>query len=59
MSPVFVFHGIATWGEGQLEGEIRAKAWAYGDAEYNDLIHAVPAEQWDGLVRSDRMTIMA
>ena len=59
VSPVFVFHGIATWGEGQLEGEIRAKAWAYGDAEYNDLIHAVPAEQWDGLVRSDRMTIMA
>lgn len=56
ISPVFVYHGIATWGEGQLEGEIRARAWSYGEAKFSDVLHAAPDRQWDELVKSDRMT---
>jgi putative AlgH/UPF0301 family transcriptional regulator len=55
---ILVFHGIATWTEGQLEGEIRAGAWAYGDATYDDVMKASPGELWRSLVRSDRVGML-
>ena len=55
---VLVFHGISTWAEGQLEGEIRAHAWAYGDAGLPDILHTAPEELWERLVASDRVTVL-
>lgn len=53
---VLVFHGISTWAEGQLEGEIRAGAWAYGSACHEDILHADPDQLWGVLLGSSRVT---
>ena len=55
---VLVFHGISTWAEGQLEGEIRAGAWAYGDATAEDILAAAPNDLWQSLMRSDRVNLL-
>lgn len=55
---VLVFHGISTWAEGQLEGEIRSGAWAYGDASFEDIMEDNPSDLWRSLMRSDRVGLL-
>ena len=57
---VFVFHGVSTWVAGQLEGEIRAHAWAFGDAKFDDVVASEPEVMWAKLMDSgdDRFTMM-
>lgn len=55
---VLVFHGISTWAEGQLEGEIRSGAWAYGDASFEDIMKDNPSDLWQSLMRSDRVGLL-
>jgi putative transcriptional regulator len=44
-SPVMIFHGISTWGPGQLEGEIISGAWGYRVASCNDIFVSLSKEQ--------------
>jgi putative AlgH/UPF0301 family transcriptional regulator len=55
---VLIFHGISTWAEGQLEGEIRAGAWAFTSATNDDVISAAitPDQVWGSMLGSDRLT---
>ncbi|KAH7621403.1 hypothetical protein Ndes2526B_g03747 [Nannochloris sp. 'desiccata'] len=55
---VLVFHGISTWAKGQLEGEIRAGAWAYGDASFENIMEDNPGDLWRSLMRSDRVGLL-
>jgi len=56
---VFVYHGISTWAEGQLEGEIRAGVWAYGDAFQDDILNSDFQHMWEVMLSSGRMTWLA
>ena len=44
-SPLMIFHGISTWGPGQLEGEIKSGAWGYRIASCNDIFVSLSKEQ--------------
>ncbi|KAK9795914.1 hypothetical protein WJX73_000165 [Symbiochloris irregularis] len=39
-----MYHGLCSWTDGQLEGEIRSGAWGFGPATMDDVL-SVPAEQ--------------
>lgn len=39
IQPLLIFHGISTWGPGQLDGEVRSGAWGYRMASPNDILH--------------------
>lgn len=54
-----VYHGISTWAEGQLEGEIRAGAWAYGQGIGDDIISGDTTNLWSSLLTSNRLTWLA
>lgn len=56
---IHVYHGISTWGQGQLEGEIRAGAWAYGEALQEDLMRTDHDQLWGSLLGSDRLNWLA
>jgi putative transcriptional regulator len=45
-----VFRGYAGWGEGQLEGELVAGAWALVPASAELLFETPPEELWERLV---------
>jgi hypothetical protein len=52
--PVLLFHGVCAWAEGQLEGELRAGAWA-GFLQPGDIWNkfaAPPDELWRALSNS-------
>eukprot|EP00193_Tetraselmis_chui_P013479 CAMPEP_0177789504 /NCGR_PEP_ID=MMETSP0491_2-20121128/22793_1 /TAXON_ID=63592 /ORGANISM="Tetraselmis chuii, Strain PLY429" /LENGTH=375 /DNA_ID=CAMNT_0019311389 /DNA_START=721 /DNA_END=1848 /DNA_ORIENTATION=- len=46
-----MYHGIASWAEGQLEGEVRGGSWGFCPARLEDLT-ADPASLWRRLVAS-------
>lgn len=54
-----VYHGISTWAEGQLEGEIRAGAWAYGQGTGDDILSGDISNLWSSLLTSNRLTWLA
>lgn len=54
VSPARFFAGYAGWGEGQLEGELAAKAWSVMETDAASVLERVPAEQagvWKKLIR--------
>ncbi|KAL4442669.1 hypothetical protein ABPG77_006663 [Micractinium sp. CCAP 211/92] len=53
--PVLLFHGVCAWAEGQLEGELRAGAWAFTARPAGDLLGLLgqPHEElWQALTSS-------
>lgn len=62
-APARVFYGSSVWAEGQLEGEIRARSWAFAPAEAADVFWDDPGafasgeELWTALAASnDRLS---
>jgi len=49
-----MFHGISSWADGQLEGEIRTGGWGFVHASWDDLT-AEPDQLWEQLVASPRL----
>uniref|UniRef100_A0A061QNK1 Membrane associated ring n=1 Tax=Tetraselmis sp. GSL018 TaxID=582737 RepID=A0A061QNK1_9CHLO len=49
-----MFHGISSWTEGQLEGEVRMGSWGFCQATLEDLL-AGPGELWQRLAESPRV----
>ena len=49
-----VFAGFASWGPGQLEGEIEAGAWFVVDAAPGDALTDVPRKMWHEVLRRQR-----
>ncbi|KAL4424312.1 hypothetical protein ABPG75_001613 [Micractinium tetrahymenae] len=57
--PVLLFHGVCAWAEGQLEGELRAGAWAFTARPAGDLLGllGLPHEElWQTLAGSPALT---
>lgn len=52
---VHVFHGLCSWSEGQLEGEVRSGAWAFASGKVEDVLGVAPENLWPLLVNSDRL----
>jgi putative transcriptional regulator len=50
-SQIRVFAGYAGWSPGQLEGELKRKAWLTHPATVELVFHTPPAELWRALVR--------
>jgi putative AlgH/UPF0301 family transcriptional regulator len=55
-APVHLYHGVATWAPGQLEGELRAGSWAFAAASREDVFASPPEELWAGLAGGERLT---
>ena len=51
---VRLFAGYAGWDAGQLEGEIKAKAWFVVEAQPDDVLTAQPGELWSEVLRRQR-----
>ena len=51
---VRLFAGYAGWGAGQLEGEIKARAWFVVEAHPGDALTAQPGELWSAVLRRQR-----
>jgi len=46
-----MFAGCASWGPGQLDGELDEGSWLVVDADPSDLLDAEPAELWRKVIR--------
>ena len=51
---VRLFAGYAGWDAGQLEGEIKARAWFVVEAQPEDALTADPGELWSTVLRRQR-----
>lgn len=57
---VLVLKGLASWGERQLDGEVRSGAWGWispADVKAEDLLPEVGEGQWERLLRSPYLQI--
>ncbi|GAB4813425.1 hypothetical protein N2152v2_000471 [Parachlorella kessleri] len=57
---VHVYHGVCSWAEGQLEGEIRSGAWSIGPGRLQDVLpqegaQPQPPQLWAALLASGRL----
>jgi putative AlgH/UPF0301 family transcriptional regulator len=54
--PLRVYHGVAAWQRGQLEGELRAGAWGLcTGAQAADVLRTPPEHLWGRLQADGRL----